>query len=163
MNKAELQSQYAKALDVATKYHQDQVDLAKIPYIEHLIRVANRFDCFVHKTIAVLHDAIEDTDITIEHLKEMGFDETIIDVVGILTFDPVVQTRSIYIREISQHPIAAVIKMADLRDNMDLTRIAELTEGHIRRLKRYHDEYSYIQLNYAQLIGRKDGLNNEGN
>ena len=70
-----------KALHIAQKAHNGQTDKAGKPYILHTIRVAQRCNTDTERIVALLHDVIEDTEITPNNLYSAGFSKTIIDAV----------------------------------------------------------------------------------
>ena len=131
----------------------DKKDLAGEPYIEHIKRVANRvadypmdISCCEWK-VAVLHDVLEDTLVTERILRSL-FEEEVVDAVVLLTRnrDVVYET---YIDSIiaSGNKMAIEVKLADLEDNMDMSRLSVIRDKDIERLKKYHS--SYIKLKEA--------------
>ena len=85
---------------------------------------------------AVLHDVVEDTYLTLEDLRAEGFPADVIEAVQALTKQSA-ETRLDAARRAARHPIARVVKLADVTDNMDLRRIAHPTERDYARLKEY--------------------------
>ena len=81
----ELFEQLNKAIYIATHYHNEQTDKSKQPYILHPLWVMNNVESLRGKIVAVLHDIIEDTEVTISKLAIYGFDEDVIEAVDILT------------------------------------------------------------------------------
>src|SRR3990167_9671840 len=110
-----------KALIVASKAHKGQVDLAGVSYILHPLRVMAKMDSIEDKIIAVLHDVIEDSDVTPSSLLLDGFPPEIITVVECLT-RKVNESYDDYISRIKKNPTATRIKIADLADNTDVSR-----------------------------------------
>ena len=109
---------YEHALEIATKYHEGQVrKFSGVPYITHPIAVADRFILTEHRIAAVLHDTIEDTDLTLNKLSELGASPETITVVDFLTHDKD-QSYFEYIICAKQNPTARVIKIADIKHNM---------------------------------------------
>lgn len=96
--------------------------------------------------IGMLHDILEDTSTTIEELKEVnGVTEDIIDAIKALTRNYYKQeTYFEYIERVSKNELARIVKICDLRDNMDVTRLPELTNEHFNLLKRYHKAYNML-------------------
>ena len=74
-----------KALKVATEAHKGQTDKAGNDYILHPIYVAEQMETDAEKSVAYLHDVVEDTDVTFEHLRRMGFSDEIVDAVEAIT------------------------------------------------------------------------------
>lgn len=112
----------AKALQIAYLAHQSQVDKGGQPYILHPVRVALRCQTEAEKIVALLHDVIEDTDITIEHLRQVGFSQTITDAVEALTKIEG-EDYMMFIERVSYNDLAASVKIQDLKDNMDISRL----------------------------------------
>jgi (p)ppGpp synthase/HD superfamily hydrolase len=114
---------YSRAYNLARKCHKDQVDKVGVPYIHHVQDVAFRCATEEQKTVALLHDTIEDGGMTPDKLRAFGFDETIVDAVVAITrnqgedyFD--------FIRRCAQNPIARKVKMHDIEHNLEVIRFA---------------------------------------
>lgn len=125
-----------KAIAIAKIAHDGQIDKAGVPYILHPLMVMTCVDTLIEKTVAVLHDVLEDSSLTVEDLRSHGFSEEVIHVLDILTHkqgEPYFD----YIRRVSENPIARKVKIADLIHNMNLSRIKNPTENDFQRLKRY--------------------------
>jgi (p)ppGpp synthase/HD superfamily hydrolase len=139
-----------KAYEIAIKAHRGQVDKGGNPYIEHVLRVA---DSFEHGTkvriVALLLDVVEDTDYTIEDIVEEGFDDDIIAAVRVITKAEETEYMS-YIEQVALCKLASMVKMTDLKDNMDLTRIKEPTEKDYKRVERYQKALAYIEKNNGE-------------
>ena len=86
--------------------------------------------------VALLHDVVEDTDITFEQLVREGFPDDIIEALKLLTHDDSIQYMD-YVKEIKSNPIAAAVKLADLKHNSDLTRLDVIDEKAINRAEKY--------------------------
>jgi (p)ppGpp synthase/HD superfamily hydrolase len=126
-----------RAIDVAVKSHQGQTDKAGQPYILHPLRVMMRMQTHEERIAAVLHDVIEDTDVTIDDLGKAGVPQDVLVVVDHLTHRPD-ESYEAYVERIATHPIARRIKIADLEDNMDFKRLAQITEKDLARWQKYH-------------------------
>ncbi|MCM1959241.1 guanosine-3',5'-bis(diphosphate) 3'-pyrophosphohydrolase [Acinetobacter modestus] len=125
-----------QAISLASKQHEGQVDKANAPYILHPLRVMLNVPTIEHKIVAVLHDILEDTETTIEDLYQFGFQQHIIDAIVALTKKQG-ETRLEAAQRARQNPIARVVKLADINDNMDLSRIQSPTVKDFERLKEY--------------------------
>jgi len=88
------------------------------------------------KIVAVLHDIVEDTNISLNDLRNEGFSEEVVSAVECLTKQDGENYDS-YIERISFNPLAVKIKLADLEDNRDLTRLPEVTDKDLERLEKY--------------------------
>jgi len=128
------------ALQLAAEAHSGQQDKAGKPYILHPIRVMLSVSTTDEQIAAVLHDTVEDTDVTFEQLSEAGFSAEIISAVRALTkLDG--ESRVEAARRAVKHPIARQVKLADVKDNMDMSRIPNPTEKDFARL----DEYKLVK------------------
>jgi len=131
---------YDKALTLAMKYHKGQVDKEGNAYIKHLIRVSYllKQQPNVDETIisvALLHDIIEDTSMTIKKLSEIIQDETIVKTVDILTRKET-ETYKEYIQRVKQDELATIVKIADLRDHLERKSSIELPASLIKRYEK---------------------------
>ncbi len=129
-------SDLTKAISIATSAHKSQVDKGGKPYIEHPLRVMKQMTTDATRIVAVLHDVIEDSDYSFNDLIVAGFSEEIVSAIVVLTKQKGVSYKK-YLRAIKTNPIAIAVKLADLRDNMDLTRLPTITEKDIERQKKY--------------------------
>ena len=128
------------------KYFKDKVDKGNNPYMEHLEYVASHGRNEEEKIIGLLHDLLEDTKVTIEELKEMGFSSFILETLKILTRNKT-SSYDEYIDQIinSHNESALYIKKIDLEHNMDFTRCPNLDETTREKLqKKYTQNYSKI-------------------
>ena len=109
-----------KAIKVAYEAHLGQLDYNDVPYIFHPYHLAEQMDDEVSCTVALLHDVIEDTDLSLTDLEQI-FPTQVVEIVQLLTHDENVDYFD-YIREIKKNPIATKVKLADLKHNSDETR-----------------------------------------
>ena len=136
-----------KSLEIVTHLFNDKCDKGGFPYVIHLLKVYSALSSYQEKVCALLHDVLEDTDVTSFDLEEVGFSKDIISVLMILTKEKGEDYR-LYIERIinSQSKMAMEIKLADLRHNMDITRIKNPTTNDYERIsKRYEPAYQKIQ------------------
>ena len=115
----------------------DKKDKAGEPYINHLLRVSAKCQTEELKTIALLHDLLEDCPQWNEQMLREFFRHSIVDSVVALTHKPN-QTYFDYINQILENESAIIVKFSDLEDNMDITRLKKITDKDIERLKKYH-------------------------
>lgn len=136
----------AKAIALAADRHKDQFDKGGKPYILHVLKVmhyAKTEDLEVLQ-IAVLHDVVEDTDVTYVDLRNMGFSERVI--AGIRALTKVKgQTHDEYLAGILANRDAIVVKMADLRHNSDIRRLKGVTEKDVKRVVKYHNMWVMLK------------------
>lgn len=133
-----------KALQIATNAHIYQVDKAGSPYIFHPIRVSDRCYTDEERIVALLHDTIEDTEITAEYLLKEGFPRNIVDAILSVTRNKD-ESYEDFIKRARLNPIGRQVKLHDLEDNMDIRRLNELTEKDIYRLNKYIKAYKYLK------------------
>ena len=125
-----------RAIELAKQHHKGQTDKAGKPYIEHPLRVMNQMKSEEEKIVAVLHDIVEDTNISLNDLRNEGFSEEVVSAVECLTKQDGENYNS-YIERISFNPLAVKIKLADLEDNRDLTLLPQATDKDLERLEKY--------------------------
>lgn len=124
------------ALIIAAKAHMGQLDKGGNPYILHPIRVMLGCNTKEQKIVAILHDTLEDSDLTADDLIKEGFPKNIVDAVVCLTRDKD-QDYMEHIHQVAKNPLATAVKLSDLADNMDLNRLPGLTPKDFQRLERY--------------------------
>lgn len=125
-----------QAIAFAAKQHEGQVDKANVPYILHPLRVMLNVPSIEHKIVAVLHDVLEDTETSTDDLYRLGFQPQIIDAIVALTKQKG-ESRIEAAQRTVQNPLARVVKLADITDNMDLSRIPSPTIKDFERMKQY--------------------------
>ena len=111
-----------KALKICFNAHKDQVDKTGMPYVFHPFHLAEQMDTEDAVCVALLHDTVEDTDISFEDLINEGFNDSIINALKLLTHNDDTPYLE-YVARIKENPLARKVKLADLRHNSDLTRI----------------------------------------
>lgn len=116
-----------KADAIADHAHFGQVDKIGRPYIAHPRRVAERVRTAEAKAAALLHDVIEDSPVTAADLVAEGIPQAVVDCVILLTRRDDVPEADYY-RAIDAHPLARLVKLADLADNSDAARLAQIPE-----------------------------------
>ena len=125
-----------RAIEIAVEAHKGQTDKAEQPYILHPIRVMLSVKAENERMAAFLNDVVEDTVWKLEDLQREGFPVPVLEAVEALTKRHG-ESRIEAARRARQNPIARVVKQADVADNMDLSRISDLTEKDFERLKQY--------------------------
>ena len=139
-----LNEQLEIAIELAIKYHKGQIDKGGNAYILHPLEVMNNVNRMESKIVAVLHDIIEDTECTVDTLREWGIDEDIIESINILTHKEGMSYME-YITEISYDLIAIEVKLVDLKCNMDLSRLnRKITNKDLERNKKYMKAYYFL-------------------
>lgn len=125
-----------KAMKIAFEIHKNQTDKSGMPYIYHPIHLAEQMKDEKNVCVALLHDSVEDGDITFEQLEKEGFSKDIIDALKLLTHDKSVPYLE-YVKRIKTNTIATAVKLADLRHNSDLTRLDCVDEKALERIEKY--------------------------
>lgn len=127
-----------KALKLCFDTHKDQVDKTGLPYVFHPFHLAEQMDDEISTVCALLHDVVEDSDMTFDRLAEMGFPAPVIEVLKLLTHEEGIPYMD-YVREIKKNPVATKVKIADLTHNSDLSRLDEVDEWAIKRNEKYKE------------------------
>jgi len=135
--------QFQIALELAVEKHKNQTDKAGNPYILHPLHVMENVNSKEGKIVAILHDIIEDTDITEDYLLKIGLSKRIVDAVVALTRSEDMDYQE-YIKNLSSNPLAKEVKLADLEHNMDLKRLPTLEEKDLERNRKYQIAYHYL-------------------
>ena len=140
MNDTEL---IRKAVSIATTVHAEQLDKGGKPYIMHPLRVAEKCTTTAEKLVAILHDTIEDGDISPEYLLHQGFSQEIVDAVLSVTKQKG-EDYEAFVKRAALNPIGRIVKLRDIEDNMDIRRLPNLDEDAFKRLQKYHRAYKYL-------------------
>ncbi len=130
-------TEYTKlAMKICFKAHAHQLDKSGLPYVFHPFHIAEQMKDEDTTIVALLHDVVEDSDITLDDLKKYGFSEDVISAVAAMTHSPNIDYMD-YIAQVKKNPLAAAVKLEDLRHNSDLTRLEEVTAKDIKRNEKY--------------------------
>ena len=124
-----------KAMKIAYNAHINQVDKSEVPYIYHPIHLAEQMNTEIECIVALLHDVVEDTDVTFVQLKQ-DFPEEIIEALKLLTHDKNTDYME-YVKKLKTNPIAKKVKIADIKHNADETRLEKITVKDIARRNKY--------------------------
>ncbi len=124
------------AFELAKEAHKGQKDKAGVDYIQHPIYVAEQMETDIEKTVAFLHDVVEDTTVTLSDLRSMGFTEEIVEAVDAIT-KRTGEAYKEYIRRVVRNPIAKKVKIADMKHNSDISRFQNPTKEDYKRCARY--------------------------
>jgi len=136
----------AKAIEFAAHKHVDQVDKGGAPYILHPLRMMMRLRTSDQElmAIAVLHDVVEDCDVSFDELKDLGMPERVLTGVRALTRQAG-ETYEQFIDRLQFSRDAMLVKREDLRDNSDLTRLKGVTTKDIARMEKYMRAFKHIE------------------
>jgi len=133
-----------RAIQIAARAHEGQVDKAGAPYILHPLRVMLSVEGEEQRIAAILHDVLEDTSVTEQDLRAEGYSDSVLAALAHLTRLPT-ESYEEFIDRACQHPIARSVKLADLYDNSDITRLPEPTERDYKRLRKYQNAIARIE------------------
>lgn len=131
------------ALAIAKKAHAGQVDKAGVDYIQHPLYVASQVNTEQEKAVALLHDVIEDSDITAADLFASVLSNEVVTAVQILTKKKG-QSYQEYLGKVKSNNLARVVKLADLKHNSDLSRLKSVTNTDYERVKKYKNAIYYL-------------------
>lgn len=134
----------ARAIAIAAEAHRGQQDKAGEPYILHPLRVMMSVEGAEARMVAVLHDVVEDgPGWTLARLREEGIPEAVVVAVEALSKRPAEEGSDegyfAFVRRVASNPVARIVKLADLRDNLDQTRIQAPTARDGERMARYEE------------------------
>lgn len=129
-------SQTKKALKLCFEAHKHQTDKCGLPYVFHPFHVAEQMTSEDTTVVALLHDVVEDTQYTLNDLEKMGFRETVIAALALLTHEKSLPYLK-YVWQIRGNPVARAVKQADLQHNSDLSRLDCVTEKDKTRVLKY--------------------------
>lgn len=147
-----------RAIEIATKGHEGQVDKTGQPYIGHPLRVMNMGISDNEKIVGVLHDVIEDSDWTFEQLIAEGFSTEVIAALRCVTKLSENEPYDKFIQRVKKNPLAVKVKINDLTDNMDIRRLAYISEKDVKRLRKYLKAYKLLlgEPTYSVAACRRD-------
>lgn len=131
------------AIALAARAHAGQLDKAGQPYILHPIRVMLRLPDAMARIVAILHDTVEDTDVTFEQLRAAGYGAEVLAALDAVT-RRADETYEDFVQRSAADPIGRRVKLADLADNMDLRRLPGVKDADSDRLERY--QHAWRQL-----------------
>ena len=125
-----------KALKISFDAHKNQVDKSGMPYVYHPFHLAEQMNDELSTCVALLHDVVEDTDITLDDIKSKGFSDEVIEALSLMTHNDGVPYLD-YVRAMKDNPIARKVKLADLAHNSDLARLDKVDDKAIERVNKY--------------------------
>ena len=126
-----------KSLDIALSSHKGQKDKAGETYILHPLRVMSKMETEKEMSVAILHDVIEDSEMTSEDLLQSGIPEIIVDALICLTKNRN-ESYEEFIDRICLNDLARKIKIADIQDNINILRLTEVADKDLDRVVKYH-------------------------
>ena len=133
-----------RALEIAVCAHKGQSQKNATPYVLHPLHLMQQVETIEEKIVALLHDVVEDSGLTLDDLRAEGFGEKIIAAIALLTRNTG-QSYAEYIARIQHNELARTVKLVDLKHNMDITRIEQLTDNDLKRLQKYHATWKKLR------------------
>lgn len=149
-----------KAMRISYEAHKKQFDTSDIPYVFHPYHLAEQMDNETRVCMALLHDVVEDTDVTLEELR-IDFPEEVIAGLELLTHGPDKDYFD-YVREICKNKDALFVKLADLIHNIDETRLCDLNMS-ISEKNRWIEKYSKALHIVVKALEKDIPINNTDN
>lgn len=132
-----------RAIEIAARTHAGQVDKGGAPYILHPLRVMLRVAPGAQQIVAVLHDVVEDSEVTFEDLEREGFSAEVIS--GLRAVTKIEgESYEDFVARAALDPVGSKVKLADLMENSDLSRIAEPSQKDRERVEKYRKAIAYL-------------------
>lgn len=132
------------AMKLCFEAHKDQVDKSGLPYVFHPLLVAEQMCTEEEVCVALLHDVMEDAGCTADDIRAAGMSEAIVEALLLMTHDPSVGYMD-YVANLANNPLARRVKMADLRHNMDVSRLDVVTDADLARRDKYAKAYAMLE------------------
>ena len=146
MNLEIKQGTLERAIEIAARTHAGQIDKGGAPYILHPLRVMLRLAPGAQQIVAVLHDVVEDSEITFEDLEREGFSAEVIS--GLRAVTKIEgESYEDFVARAALDPVGKAVKLADLMENSDLSRIAEPSQKDLERVAKYGRAIEYLMAN----------------
>ena len=132
-----------KAYEIASMAHKNQKDKGGIEYINHPVAVSMLVGSLEEKIVALLHDVVEDTHVTLAELKSFGFNDNVIAAIDAISRKAGESTDD-YMNRVKNNKLACSVKKADLLHNMDISRLKVVKKKDLERLDKYQYIYNYL-------------------
>ena len=127
-----------RAIEITVNAHKGVTDKGGNPYILHPLKVMIYLKFDNEKIVGVLHDVVEDAgDWSFERLKKEGFCEEVLDGLRSVTKTSDEEDYNEFVQRALSNAIGRAVKIADIRDNLDVIRIGELLQKDMKRLNKY--------------------------
>jgi (p)ppGpp synthase/HD superfamily hydrolase len=133
-----------KSLHIALRAYAGKTDKAGREYILHPLRVMAKMKNDLEMSAALLHDVIEDSDITAEQLLAEGIPAEVVEAIQYLSKNENENYQD-FVARAKKNKIAAKVKIADIEDNIDVLRLSSLDENDLARIKKYHSAWRLLQ------------------
>lgn len=133
-----------QAMKLCFEAHKNQVDKSGMPYVFHPFHLAEQMPDEETTIVALLHDVVEDTEYSLEDLREMGFPEQVLEAIALMTHDEDVPYME-YVMQIKKNRIATIVKRADLMHNSDLSRLDFVDDKALSRVEKYKQAITILE------------------
>ena len=133
-----------EAMKLCFEKHKNQIDKSGMPYVFHPFHLAESMKDEYTTCVALLHDTIEDTDMTADELMADGFPKEVVEAVTLLTHsksEPYLD----YVKRVKENNIARCVKIADLMHNADLSRLDTITPKDLERVAKYQEALKILR------------------
>ncbi len=132
-----------KSLSIAIRAYAGKLDKAGSEYIKHPLRIMAKMKTDAEMSVALLHDVIEDSEITADELLSEGIPEDVVDAIICLTkIDN--ESYQDFIVRVKSNELAVKIKIADIEDNINVLRLKLLRDTDLDRVKKYHSAWLFL-------------------
>ena len=132
-----------KSLSIAIRAYAGKFDKAGSEYIKHPLRVMAKMKTDAEMSVALLHDVIEDSEITADDLLSEGIPTEVVDAIICLTkIDN--ESYQDFIVRVKSNELAVKVKIADIEDNINVLRLEFLSDTDLERVKKYHSAWRYL-------------------
>ena len=132
------------AMRLCFEAHKDQLDKSGLPYVFHPLLVAEQMSTEEEVCVALLHDVMEDTALTVDDIREAGMSEDVVEALLLMTHNPSVEYMD-YVASLADNPLARRAKMADLCHNMNVGRLDSVTKADWQRQEKYAQAYRMLE------------------
>ena len=132
------------SLQIALQAYAGKTDKAGREYILHPLRVMAKMKTDLERSAALLHDVLEDSDITAEQLLAAGIPAEVVEAIQYLSRNENEEYQD-FVARAKKNKIAARVKIADIEDNIDVLRLSALDEYDLARIKKYHSAWRFLQ------------------
>jgi (p)ppGpp synthase/HD superfamily hydrolase len=134
-----------RAIAIAATAHAGQVDKGGAPYILHPLKVMLRMTTLEERIVAVLHDVVEDCGVSLDDLRKEGFSEEVLSAIESVTKVPG-ESYEDFVDRAAQNPIGRAVKLADLEENSDISRIASPGWEDLERIEKYRRAIARLRM-----------------
>ena len=132
------------SLHIALRAYAGKTDKAGREYILHPLRVMAKMETDLERSAALLHDVIEESEITAEDLLAEGIPAEVVEAVQFLTKRENEEYQD-FVARAKKNKLAANVKLADIEDNIDVLRLTSLDEQDLARIKKYHFAWRFLK------------------